>query len=101
MTGLSVNMLSAFNPWEDGMLEDPEVMLVGTGKHYMFYHFMAGEAIVSFIGPVLLMKKLFQRSSAAGPAQPRAGTYTLTPSPVLGLTSCPRWYLALQDFCSG
>lgn len=36
MTGLSVNMLRAFNLWEDGMLEDPEVMLVGTGKHYMF-----------------------------------------------------------------
>ena len=49
MTGLSVNMLCAFNLWEDGMLEDPEVMLVGTGKHYMFYHFMAGEAILSFI----------------------------------------------------
>lgn len=41
-------MLSSFNLWEDGMLEDLVVMLVGTGKHLMFYHFTARDGISGF-----------------------------------------------------
>ena len=42
-------MLSSFNLWEDGMLEDLVAMLVGTGEQYMFYHFTARDAISGFI----------------------------------------------------
>ena len=43
--------------------------------------FSARDAISGFIWPILLMKKLFQRSWAAGPAQPCAEPCTPTPCP--------------------
>ena len=65
----------------------------GHRSHLGFYltHFTGEETV-------------FQRSSAASPAQLCAGTYIpvpVPPSPVMRLTSCPRQYTALQGFCWG
>lgn len=58
----------------------------GMGRHHTFSHFMASEALLGFIRAIVLMNKPFEGSSATGPAQPCAATYTLVPaSPLCSL----------------